>query len=365
MIAPIPLWRDRDDLQPVPTADEDPARPMSTRVDVAVVGGGIVGLAAALTVATAGASVVLLDAGALGDGASSAGSGLIGWAHGNVDRIAGGPGVGADLRAAVTSAGTALTRRITKSAWEVDLVAPSGAILAGTEHAPSLAGVHPRKLIEAMAADLRGAGAGIGIREPMRSIARHTGGYQLLTNRRKITAATVVLAAGGAVGPRPLGEIRRRLVERTALAAATSPLPPGYVAELIPPTITISRPGRVPWMAHSTPDHRVVLWHADPAPHGRGEAAARALAIATVPALADVAFTHVWHDRHSVTADEVPRIGRIDGMWYAVGGGDLALGAVVGDHVGGLVSGSRPRSPFAEIAHRAPRFDRVRRLTRR
>jgi glycine/D-amino acid oxidase-like deaminating enzyme len=338
---------------------------MSTGVDVAVVGGGIVGLAAALTAVSAGASTVLLDGGALGNGASSAGSGLIGWARGDVDRIDTGPGVGADLVGTVTGAGPGLVDRITRAGWDVDLVASSGAVLAGTDHTPPLAALHPRRLIQAMAAEVEQAGGMIGTHEPVRAIARHTKGYQLLTNRRKITAVTVVLAAGGSIGPRPLGEIRRRLVGRTALAAATAPLPAEQVAELIPPAITIARPGRLPWMAHATPDHRVVLWHADPAPSGKGEEVARTLAGATLPALADAVFTHVWHDRHAVASDEVPRIGRIDGMWYAVGGGDLALGALVGDHVGGLVSGARPRSPFAEIAHRAPRFDRIKRLTRR
>ena len=53
------------------------AEPPPERVDVAVVGGGYCGLSAALELARAGASVAVLEAGALGFGASTRNGGLV------------------------------------------------------------------------------------------------------------------------------------------------------------------------------------------------------------------------------------------------------------------------------------------------
>src|SRR5436190_20680348 len=51
------------------------------RCDVAIIGAGYAGLAAALTLARAGRSVVVLDALAPGEGASSRSGGMIGHGH--------------------------------------------------------------------------------------------------------------------------------------------------------------------------------------------------------------------------------------------------------------------------------------------
>jgi glycine/D-amino acid oxidase-like deaminating enzyme len=363
MIAPIPLWREHGPIVPSPADEPQATGELGRRIDVVVVGAGIVGLTAALAVARASTEVLLVEGGPLGEGASTAGSGLVGWVPPRPDRTEIGPGRGVDLDASLRGAGEALVRRVAAAGWDADLVSPAGVVVGGSNAVPPLATVHPHRLLAAMAADLQEAGGAIAVHEPVRNISRHTTGYQVLTSRRKITATDVILATGGSRGPRPFDEIRRRMVTRRALVAATVPLSAERVAELVPPTITITRPARARWAAHATADRRIVVWHAAPPPAGK-EGPWPALAAVTLPSLAEAEVTHMWRDEHALTADGNPRIGRINGMWYAVGGGDIALGAVAGDHVGGLVAGSRPRSPFAEIPHRVPRLQRLRRTAR-
>jgi glycine/D-amino acid oxidase-like deaminating enzyme len=69
-----PYWW--EDARPVGV--ETPALP--TRVDAVVIGSGYTGLSAALTLARAGRSVIVLDAGIPGAGASSRNGGMLGHA---------------------------------------------------------------------------------------------------------------------------------------------------------------------------------------------------------------------------------------------------------------------------------------------
>src|SRR5262245_44685615 len=67
-----PIW-----LEGVTFPTADPAQPLPERVDVAVIGGGLTGLAAARALARSGASVAALEARGFGWGASSRNGGMV------------------------------------------------------------------------------------------------------------------------------------------------------------------------------------------------------------------------------------------------------------------------------------------------
>ena len=82
----VPFWW--QDAPPEPADD----RPLPERVEVAIIGGGYCGLAAALELARAGVGVAALDAGPLGAGASTRNGGMVGGAvkldwHGLAGRV--------------------------------------------------------------------------------------------------------------------------------------------------------------------------------------------------------------------------------------------------------------------------------------
>src|SRR5690349_3644622 len=67
-----PVW-----LAGVTFPTSDPTRPLPERVDVAVIGGGFTGLAAARALARRGATVAVLEARGIGWGASSRNGGMV------------------------------------------------------------------------------------------------------------------------------------------------------------------------------------------------------------------------------------------------------------------------------------------------
>src|SRR5262245_49133381 len=67
-----PVW-----LEDVTFPETDPTTPLPERVDVAVIGGGFTGLAAARALARSGASVAALEARSFGWGASSRNGGMV------------------------------------------------------------------------------------------------------------------------------------------------------------------------------------------------------------------------------------------------------------------------------------------------
>ena len=67
----IPYWWNTVARPLIPTI------PVPRRVDAAIVGGGVAGLTAAATLRAAGASVVVLDRGVVGDGAASRNLGFL------------------------------------------------------------------------------------------------------------------------------------------------------------------------------------------------------------------------------------------------------------------------------------------------
>ena len=65
-------------------------------------------------------------------------------------------------------------------------------------------------------------------------IARHTGGYSLLTERGKVDADTVILATNGYTGDRPVKELRHRVIPVGSYIVVTEPLPVEQAERLIP-----------------------------------------------------------------------------------------------------------------------------------
>jgi glycine/D-amino acid oxidase-like deaminating enzyme len=137
----------------------------------------------------------------------------------------------------------------------------------------------------------------------------------------------------------------------------TEPLPAEQAERLIPGNRMLWTSRRLLNYFRRTPDDRILLGgRQNLSVHLDLEDSARRLRRRIVeffPELATTAITHSWTGRLGVTFDLMPHIGRIDGVWYALGygGHGVGIGTYLGSEVGGLISGELSRSPFAEIEH--------------
>ena len=327
-VSTIPIWRET--LTTLPPTDLIPRR-----TDVVVVGAGVIGLAAALRLARSGAAVVVFDAVRPGSGATTADGGVIGWRR---PRSSSGATLPDTL--AVASATDWLRARLAADGISADVDAGELLGAAGFVVAEgSTATVDPARLVDGMVRAAMGRGVVVAARQPVRSIARHTTGYQVLTSTHKVAAGQVVVATGADPGPPPVPEALRRfgLGRAVGLVAAASA---GQIE-----SITGGRhlPTRHRRLMRRAPGG-VLVWIAD-ADLPRDPA--RLLA-AAAPELAGAGVTHLWSDVHVLAPDRLAHIVRIDGLWCAGGATDLAVGAMVGDEVGAVAAGDSGSGRFTD-----------------
>jgi glycine/D-amino acid oxidase-like deaminating enzyme len=369
--------------------------------DVAIVGLGVTGLAAARRLAAAGREVVVLEAETLGAGASAVNGGMTTYGLKISTREAlarYGERLGRELWQASLDAVDLVERIVTEESIDCGHTRPGGAALGfgerdrrhfvdtrawmqenvdfpfdlvegdaistviGSRRFSSAlvdgfsAGCDPARYLYGLARSATRAGAALVEHAEVTAIGRRHAGFELATTRGWLRAGAVLLATNGYTGTW-LPALRRRVVPIGSYIVTTEPLPPETAARLIPG-------GRMLWTSRRllnyfrlTPDNRLLMGgrqnlntDLDLADSARR---LRATVLRFFPELQDVPLTHSWTGKLGVTFDQLPHIGRVDGMWYALGysGHGLALGTYLGSEVGGLICGERERSPFAEIAH--------------
>lgn len=351
MPAEVPLWRDpsRVGIE----SDEAP-----TSVDVAVIGAGIIGLAAMDHLTSNGARAVLIEAGKPGGGSSTTGSGVVGWSRSlahpdEVDpRASGFP----DLMMVLDGAQHWFVEYVRSRELDAGLTVPGSVSIHGPADPGALGTVHPGDLVESLVRQIRSDGGALLVDEPLRSISRHTRGFQILTKERKISAQAVIVATGAASGPHPLGELHKRysihqgrcLVVRSRPSILDRVAPTGGTSYTPADRVTVTR---------RVDDEHALVWYPNV---GRKPMGPEQLLAASLPDLSVGAVTHDWRDPYATTHDGIPRIGRINAVWYAGGAADPALGALLGHHVAGLTIGTVGSSPFAEIPHALAWTDRIR-----
>lgn len=401
----VPYWTS-DHPRPAGLPSEDPGGP----VDVAVVGAGVTGLAAARRLARGGASVAVLDAGRVGAGASSVNGGMVIYglkaAQSDVlERF--GPEIGMELwRASLASVdlveqitvedgidcdfvrnGSAalgllerdVVRLRTHGEWMGDTLGFPTRFLAGADVAEVVggptftaaladdfsAGVHPAKYTFGLAAAASAAGVRLIEDAEVGAVERAGSGFRLVTEKGPLEAADVLVATNGYTGTQ-FPQIRRGVVPIGSYSVVTEPLPPDLANRLIPGRKMLWTSRRFLNYFRLTPDDRLLMGgraNLDPDLDltRSGEILRRTIA-GYFPELSDFAITHSWGGRLAVTFDLLPHIGRSDGLWYAMGygGHGLGVGTYLGHEVAGLMTGELRRSPFAEISHPTRFFYRKR-----
>lgn len=355
--------------------------PLPAHVDWLVVGGGFAGLAAARRAAERGASVLLLERGAMRDGASSRNGGMVHvgfgaslgaiaqrfgeagareWldlSRGAVARIAelarrGPGGLAADtgIDPAWEATGHLELARSPRSARSLEAEATlrrrlglpvrllDRADVVGTTGSESFhggiavdegGGVQPARLQAAMATAARRAGTDLREQTAVRRIRRIRGACEVETNRGTVRAARVFAGVNGyADGAFPA--LRRRAIPVGSFMIATEPLPEALFR-------SVAGAGEMRFDTRNflsywrpTPDGRIAFggrtsfW-----PEGLPSIATRLRRrmVEIHPQLRDRAVTHAWGGRLSFAVDRLPRIARLDGVLHVAGcaGSGIAL----------------------------------------
>ncbi|PVA10533.1 FAD-dependent oxidoreductase [Pelagivirga sediminicola] len=354
-----------DTAGPAPT---DEGRAMPAKVDVAVVGAGYTGLAAALSLARAGRSVAVFDAEAVGFGASSRNGGMVGpglhklgigglvrtygeeraiailgeglKALDHLEGFVAEEGIDCDLAMTGRFRGARTAAQYEASGRECDwLQAKIGLPTHHVSRADQRSeigsdfyrggvvyerdgGVNPRKLLLGLAA--RAAEAGVQIIAPcaVTGLQRDGSVHTVQTARGAVEAREVVLATNGYSDARSAA-LSRRVVPLETGACAVGPLSPEQMAELTPKGRMHGETGRVFMWYRPTPDGRSFIFGGRFGAGGMGlEARRRAFrrAICRVfPQLETAPISHVWSGQIAYTADHSPHLGQHDDVWMAGG----------------------------------------------
>jgi glycine/D-amino acid oxidase-like deaminating enzyme len=399
-------------LEGVTFPTTDPTQPLPERVDVAVIGGGFTGLAAARALARGGASVAVLEARSFGWGASSRNGGMVLTGlkveadqliarYGRetarrmfaaslasidcVEQIVREEGIDCDFarsghlllaykpahfRGFVHEA--ALLKREFGHSTRIVPPGELGAEIGSRAYHGGLvdevsAGVNPARYVAGLARAAQRAGAQLFDRAPVERIAREAGGanqtgihkgypYRVETSRGALRAGAVFVATGGYTGT-ATPALRRRIIPIGSYIIATAPLPEDLAREVSPRDRMIFDSKNFLYYFRLTPDRRMLFggragfFPETPATVRQSAEILRRGMIAVYPQLRDTPVEYAWGGTLDFAFDMMPHAGELGGVHYALGyaGHGVAMATYLGTQVAAQIAGAPADNPFAGI----------------
>lgn len=384
-----PFWWDtvpdlRAGSQQAPVAS--PQFEPGSRFDVAILGAGYTGLAAARQLALSGASVVVLERGGVGSGASSRNAGQVltglklepgalvsryGEARARelfdvsrdamtaLKRVVADEGIDCELERTghlqaaakpshyrVFEEEQALLARVFNH--KVTLVAEAGqsAELGASRYHGVLVdeesmAINPAKYVHGLGAAATRAGAVIAGHTAVERITKNGQEWRLQTERGEVRARDVLVATNGYTD-KAAPALQRRLIPIGSYIITTEPLPADVAARLLPTRRMVFDSRYFLHYFRLTADNRLLFGGRAEFSGPTLESAARAEAIlhhamaSIFPELAATPIDYAWSGHVAFTRDQMPHAGRLDDLFYA--GGYCGHGIAMATYLGGLIA---------------------------
>lgn len=348
--------------------------------DVTIVGAGYCGLCCAVELAENGVGVVVLEAGALGQGASTRNGGMV--TGGQKLVVSGATArIGAEQRARLLDDArdslAMLEARVAKYQLDADYQRSGRVILA---HVPShyrrlerwaellsreagsetslvprqrlaeeiggsryhgglviadYGGLHPAKYHRSLRELARKHGAGLHPHAAVTAIERASAGFRVITERGTVHSRDVFVATNGYTGPL-IPHLRARVLPVASYIVATEPLPSGLAEHLSPRRRMFSDTRKNLAYFRLSPDGTRVLYGSRPsllARNPRAVAASLHRQLCEVwPEMHDIHIAYCWTGNVGMTADGLPHMGAFEGIHYAIGcnGSGVAMMSYLG-----------------------------------
>ncbi len=392
-------------LTTVQMPSTDSARPLPSRVDVAVIGAGFTGLSAARTLAKRGASVAVLESETIGWGASSRNGGMVL------------TGMKLGVNQLISTYGRDLTRRMYAASLQTidcveeiireeaidcdfsrcghlevackqkhfddyarqvdviarefnhqlrvvqkkDLTAEIGSnIYYGGMVDEVSAGLNPARYVAGLGRAAMKAGAEISEHTRVEGLQRESrqgeAGWTIATSRGPLWAREVFVATSGYTG-KATPALQRKLIPIGSFIVTTEVLPEKLASELSPRNRMIYDSKNYLYYYRLTPDRRMLFGgraaffpETDQTIRRSAEILRRGM-IEVYPQLRDAKIEYVWGGTLDFAFDIMPHAGQLDGMYYAVGyaGHGVAMATYQGQKMAQLIAGDKPENPFVGI----------------
>ena len=361
------------------------------RTEVAVIGGGLTGVVAALHLARRGAEVHLFEQDTVGFGASGRNGGMAttGMSIGirqAVDKL--GFETAARLYGAYTEAIDLIEKLVTEEGIDCDFartgklnlatkpahyegfaktaellnsrlggdsqLVPKGELRReiGTEvfHGGMVesksAGLHVGKYIRGLGEAAERAGVTIHEHAPVQGLTRTGSGHELQTSRGRIRANQVLLATG-AYTRRPFYWHQVRIAPVGSFIIATEPLDVSVCDDLLPTRRMASDSKNLLNYFRITPDNRLLFGgrarfaRSNPQSDEKSGKLLRDAMVHTFPQLADAAIDYCWGGQVDMTLDRMVKAGQHDGVYYAMGyaGHGVQMATYMGRQMAEYMSG--------------------------
>ena len=366
-----------------------PAYPLPTFTDVAIIGGGYTGLAAARELARRGADVTVLEQHHLGWGASSRNGGfvlqgfkpemeelarMVGSDRAKrmfqltldairlLERLISEEGIACDFShcgALTLAAKQSHMPGLEQSAdflrqqlrYETELLAHAdlsreigSARYYGALLDPGGCSLQPAKYVRGLALAAERAGARLLEQTEVTGVRKRGTLYEVQTSRGSLRARDVLAATNGYTPP-ALANLRRRVIPIGSYIIATEPLTEELARRLIPRGRVLSDTKNLLYYFRLSPDKRMVFGGRasfTPASARRSAAILRKGMAEVFPELAETRVEYAWSGKVAYPIDHLPHAGQLGGIHYSMGycGHGVALATYLGTRMGEVIAGA-------------------------